>query len=387
MRRRSSSSEEESSSDHQRSPTPPTGKKERKEEQVTAEVKTAPEVPQKTEAQLALDKASPFEPAETPREEKETPRQEKKPEDNREKRSKTGRSKSRHRRKSSRGRRRDRDTERKHKDAKKDTKSEKKTHSSHKDKDRKTQKEKKERRSKSCEDTRKEPATGSNERAKKKPKEDMVTVLDTTQKPAHPSTPPKNKGDAAQQGKAKGKTGKAPKKKCQHCHQWVTSTPAGVDQHQWLNELCLTWQIYNNMPWEVRQKQESWDKACHMAKTLKEARLTRAHEELDVQTLAGTESPLTVRSSHTVQRRVVPEVAKDSTPEQSGAKPLEEALKQSGRKLPECPEERPARQVAVDTSEATAGRRREKKKRRRSSSSSSAASRRKGKSRVTINIR
>ena len=61
MRRRSSSSEVESSSDHQRSPTPPRGEEERKEDQVTAEVKTAPsEVPQKTEAQLALEKASPF---------------------------------------------------------------------------------------------------------------------------------------------------------------------------------------------------------------------------------------------------------------------------------------------------------------------------------------
>lgn len=206
--------------------------------------------------------------------------------------------------------------------------------------------------------------------------DEMVEVLDTSQKPAHPALPPKNKGEAAQHGKAKGKTGKVPKKKCPHCHQWVTSTPAGQDQHRWLNELCLSWQVYNNMPWETRQKSESWDKACHMAKTLKEARQTRGPDEAwDNRSLPGTVSPMTLRSSHVG-------VGKENPPAQSGGQSVAESVQ---------PQEKPpAPQVVADSSKGTAGRREKKKRRRSSSSSSSSASagrRKKGKNRVTINIR
>ena len=369
-----SSSEEESSSEKKSGQEVLEG--ERPAEQLDVAVK-APS-PEKTPAEMAELKASPFDEQERQQKVLETSRQKK---DEKATGSRAARSRSRRRGRSSRSRRERRDKEKKDKGAKKEKKSEK---PSKKDKERKSHKEKqKHRRSKSPERTKKDRGTVATQKNTETKDDEMVEVLDTSQKPAHPAMPPKNKGEAAQHGKAKGKTGKVPKKKCPHCHQWVTSTPAGQDQHRWLNELCLTWQVYNNMPWETRQKSESWDKACHMAKTLKEARQTRGPDEAwDNRSLPGTVSPMTLRSSHVVQHVEAPGVGKENPPAQSGGQSVAESVQ---------PQEKPpAPQVVADSSKGTAGRREKKKRRRSSSSSSSSASagrRKKGKNRVTINIR
>eukprot|EP00435_Cladocopium_sp_Y103_P048190 s391_g14.t1 len=100
--------------------------------------------------------------------------------------------------------------------------------------------------------------------------------------PEPPGKPPKKEeGRETQEGhkgrgsKGQGKPGSKSIQKrttCEICKQKISMHPAAIEQHQWLNEYCLTMQAYNRMTATQKQKKDSATKAQDVAKKVKASR-------------------------------------------------------------------------------------------------------------------
>lgn len=88
--------------------------------------------------------------------------------------------------------------------------------------------------------------------------------------------PPKTEGrtdkSPSKGNKGQGKKGNQKQIKCEICDTKISAHPAAIEQHQWLNEYCLSWQAFNRMTETQRQKKEAWAKAQEVAAKVKASR-------------------------------------------------------------------------------------------------------------------
>ena len=91
-------------------------------------------------------------------------------------------------------------------------------------------------------------------------------------------------------------------RKCPHCWKQVTQQESGYNQHTFLNQNCLSWQMYNKFRPEEQKKPDAWKKAQNAAKVVRDKRLQQSVTEA----VAPASPPQQVNSASSSRRPTRP---------------------------------------------------------------------------------